>query len=163
GHLDIQWWRSTLTDWVGDDWWLGRHPEEVGCQLGRPDACLRALRIDSQRASAWWGVDDALYWGYGDRTLPLRRVNTELLPDLVREFGAGAGRRWWQDDRPAGGGFEAAIGRPLGEWLASCFQRKLGRTLSGPVARWQSALRALALSLVALGLATYAVTRREVR
>ena len=163
GHLDLQWWRSLVTAWTGDEWWRGRHPSEVGCQLGRPDACLRALRIDGQRASLWWGGDDAPYWGYEDWTVPLRRVNTELLPDLVREFGAGAVRRWWQDDRPAAVGFEAATGRPLGEWLASYLPRKLGRTLSGPVARWQSALLALALSLGALGLATYAMMRREVR
>lgn len=162
GQLDLQWWRSLLTAWAGNDWWRGRHPAEVGCQLGRPDACLRALRIDGQRASLSWGADDAPYWGYDDWTVPLRRVNTELLPDLVREFGADAVRRWWQDDRPAAVGFEAATGRPLGEWLASYLQRKLGRTLSGPVARWQSALLALALSLGALGLATYAATRREV-
>ena len=55
GHLDLQWWRSLVTAWTGDEWWRGRHPSEVGCQLGRPDACLRALRIDGQRASLWWG------------------------------------------------------------------------------------------------------------
>ncbi len=162
GRLDIEWWRSLLTTWTGNDWWHGRHPAEVGCQLGRPEACLRALKPDRPRAGLWWGVDDAPYWGYDDWTFPLRRVNTELLPDLVREFGAEAVRRWWQDDRPAAVGFEAATGRPLGEWLAGYLQRKLGRTLSGPVARWQSALLALALSLVALGLATRVATRREV-
>lgn len=162
GQLDIQWWRSLLTAWTGNDWWRGRHPAEVGCQLGRPDPCLRALRIDDQRASLWWGVDDAPYWGYDDWGVPLRRVNTELLPDLVREFGADAVRRWWQDDRPAAVGFESATGRPLGEWLGSYLQRKLGRTLSGPVARWQSALLALGLSLVALVLAAFVAERREV-
>lgn len=162
GRLDIEWWRSLLTAWTGNDWYRGRHPAEVGCQLGRPEDCLRALRPDRQRANPWWGAEDAPYASYDDWTLPLRRVNTELLPDLVREFGAGAVRRWWQDDRPAPEGFEAATGRPLGEWLAGYLQRKMGRTLSGPVARWPSALLALGLSLVALGLATYAATRREV-
>lgn len=163
GWLDIAWWRSLLTSWTGGDWWWGRHPAEVGCQLGRPDACVRALRATGRRVSLWWGVGDAPYWDSDDGTRPLRGVSIELLPDLTREFGGEVVRRWWQDDRPATVGFEAATGRPLGEWLASYLQRKLGRTLSGPVARWQSALLALALSLVALGLATYAVTRREVR
>lgn len=162
GWLDIAWWRSLLTSWTGDDWWWGRHPSEVGCQLGRPEDCLRALRADRARVNLWWGVDDAPYWGFDDWTLPLRRVNVELLPDLTREFGGEAVRRWWQDDRPATVGFEAATGQPLGQWLAGYLQRKQGRTLSGPVARWESALLALGLSLIAVALAAVAAGRREV-
>lgn len=162
GELDLLWWRSLLTVWTEDDWQRGRHPTEIGCQLGRPEACLRALRADRGIVNPWWGVDDAPYWGYDDWTVPLRRVNIELLPDLTREFGGAAVRRWWQDDRPATVGFEAATGQPLGEWLAGYLQRKMGPTLSGPVARWQSALLALILSLLAGALAIFAAERREV-
>ena len=160
--MDLLWWRSLLTVWTEHDWQRGRHPTEIGCQLGRPESCLRALRADRAIVNAWWGVDDAPYWGYDDWTLPLRRVNIELLPDLTREFGGAAVRRWWQDDRPATVGFEAATGQPLGQWLAGYLQRKMGPTLSGPVARWQSALLALILSLLALALAIFAAGRREV-
>lgn len=161
GTLDLGWWRSLLTVWTQDGWWLGREPTEIACQVGRVDDCIAAFRAGPSGASDALGYD---WEPYGDVCcLPLQRIGGELVPDLVREFGGDAVRRWWQDDRPIVDGFEAATGRPLGEWLRQYVQRKLGRTLSGPVARWQSALIALLVCAVALGLATMAATRREVR
>lgn len=139
-------------------YWLGGVQRDR-CLSGRPAACTRVLLEHPPgprtRAAAWTGFDAV----EGFRTWP---QDPHLLATLEEEFGTERFQAFWASGAPVPEAFQAAFGRPLGEWVMAWYGRYAGLTPPGPSPRAAGLLGTLAVLLAAGLAAAFAVQRWRV-
>lgn len=132
--------------------WLSGSARGEACLGGRPAACARAVLRPAEGEASYFAPRPAPGPMATERSsfrpaTPFGEGGQALLADLEREFGADRFASFWRSDAPPSEAFEAAFGRPLGEWVLDWAQARLGTEPRGP----RLDLKTLALALLTLG------------
>ncbi|HXI20917.1 MAG TPA: hypothetical protein VNH46_07530, partial [Gemmatimonadales bacterium] len=163
GTVDLSWWRPGFLDFLegGRIPWYGRTtPALIACQAGWVDGCRRALFSPLRGPDSPNGSERIirLAWPGQPRAAGLGA----MLAALVRRFGPERFGRFWRAQQPVEDAFSAAFGMAPGRWGEDWVVRQLGRTYTGPVVHWSSALAWLALAAAAVAASAVFALRRQI-
>lgn len=137
-------------------WLYQAPPTTVGCVAGRADACATYFA-----AGTGGGARTTIATDFERRGPPLPGA-TELLADMVREFGTARFARFWTSKLAPDSAFTAAMDTSLGAWMAERQARLTPRIALGPAAPLGASVLGILLAGAALGCAVLVAARRQI-
>jgi hypothetical protein len=140
------------------NWLYQAPPTTVGCLAGREAAC-RAYFASGAQAPARGRTTIATDF---ERRGPPLPGGTEVLSDMVREFGRPRFARFWTSPLAPDSAFAVAMDSAPGTWLAERQARITPRLPLGPAAPPGATVLGLLLGAGALGVAALMAARRQV-
>ncbi len=142
---------------------ITRNPGAHNCLAGDEQACGNSV-LDAKLPAASLGLGDDVpaflhrdLWGGAFYTF-----EESLLYDLEQEFGRDAFGRFWRSGQDVETAFQAAFGLPIGEWVLSWAQARLGVYRMGPMPSLEAILISLGVISFFLTIAIAMGTRRKV-